>query len=194
MAIPTEPVRRKSSGGLLFGAGALVLLLVGGALFIALRPKPVEVKPPEVAQTPPPVKVPEVVKAPEGKPEPPEPAAAPQKPEVKPEVKPELAAIKANAKSDHGGDVPAKAAALPPEVAAELTDAEKALAGGDTREAIRLARHSLLVKKSGRAFSIITLANCKQGDLGGAKAAMHSVESRDAARVKHECKAAGIDL
>ena len=54
--------------------------------------------------------------------------------------------------------------------------------------------HRTTSEKSGRAFAIIARANCKQGDLGGAKAAMHSVDSRDLARVKHECKAAGIDL
>jgi eukaryotic-like serine/threonine-protein kinase len=89
---------------------------------------------------------------------------------------------------------PGKSETLPPEVLAELKEAEAALSSGDAREAVRLARHSLLTKSSGRAFSVITRAMCKQGDLGGAKASLHSVDKSELARVKRECKAAGLDL
>jgi hypothetical protein len=51
-----------------------------------------------------------------------------------------------------------------------------------------------LAKQTGRAFSVITRAMCKQGDLGGAKASVHSVDKGDLGRVKRDCKAAGIDL
>ena len=85
-------------------------------------------------------------------------------------------------------------APLPADVAAELQQAEQALSSGDAKEAVRLARHSLIVKPSGRAFSLIARGMCKEGDLGGARAALHSVEKADTARVKRDCKAAGIDL
>ena len=61
-------------------------------------------------------------------------------------------------------------------------------------EAVRQARHTLSAVKSSRAFSIITRAYCKQGDLGDAKAALHSVGSTDRSRVLRYCKAAGTDL
>ncbi len=103
-------------------------------------------------------------------------------PEVKPEVKPE-----------HHAHAPAKAEALPPEVAADLDAAERALAGGNVAESLHLARRTLNVQKSARAFSIITRAYCKQGDLGNAKAAFHSVGGERGA-VLRACKSLGVDL
>ena len=88
----------------------------------------------------------------------------------------------------------AKAEIIPAEVLDEIQAAEKALGSGDAREAIRLARHSLLAKQTGRAFAVITRAMCKQGDLGGAKASLHSVDKGELSRVKRDCKASGIDL
>jgi serine/threonine-protein kinase len=83
---------------------------------------------------------------------------------------------------------------LDPAVALELDAAERALTGGDASEAIRLARHSLLAKKSSRAFALIARAYCRAGDLGNARAALHSVRGADLARVKQDCKKSGIDL
>jgi serine/threonine-protein kinase len=82
---------------------------------------------------------------------------------------------------------------LPADVVAELDAAEKAI-DADPQEAIRQARHTLSTAKSSRAFSVITRAYCKQGDLGNAKAALHSVGAGDRARVLKYCKAAGTDL
>lgn len=82
--------------------------------------------------------------------------------------------------------------ALPPEIKAELDDAEKKI-DSDPQEAIRVARRSLQETKSPRAFSIVTRAFCKLGDLGNAKAQLHNVGG-DRARVLKFCKAAGTDL
>jgi hypothetical protein len=78
-------------------------------------------------------------------------------------------------------------------VAAELDAAEKSI-DSDPGEAVRQARHTLATTKSSRAFSIIARGFCKQGDLGNAKAALHSVGGGDRARVLKYCKAAGTDL
>jgi len=88
---------------------------------------------------------------------------------------------------------PAKKDALPPEVVGELDAAETAI-DSDPAEAIRQARHTLAAAKSSRAFSIIARGFCKQGDLGNAKAALHSVGGADRPRVLKYCKAAGTDL
>jgi eukaryotic-like serine/threonine-protein kinase len=84
-------------------------------------------------------------------------------------------------------------AALPPEVAAELDEAERALAGGKTSEAVRMARHSFLTQSSARGYSIITRAFCAERDLGNSKANFPHVGG-DRARVARACKQAGIDL
>ncbi|MCU1283006.1 MAG: serine/threonine-protein kinase [bacterium] len=88
---------------------------------------------------------------------------------------------------------PSKKESLPPEIAAELDAAEKAI-DGEPAEAVRQARHTLSTAKSSRAFSIIARGFCKQGDLGNAKAALHSVGGGDRGRVLKYCKAAGTDL
>jgi hypothetical protein len=50
------------------------------------------------------------------------------------------------------------------------------------------------VQKSSRAFSLIARAQCKTGDLGNARAALHSVAAQDRTRVFRECKQFGVDL
>jgi hypothetical protein len=94
----------------------------------------------------------------------------------------------------HSANTKAHGEALDPAVAAELDAAESALSSGDANEALRLARHSLLAAKSGRAFALIARSYCRAGDLGNAKAALHSVRAADVARVKAECRRAGIEL
>ena len=88
---------------------------------------------------------------------------------------------------------PHVAEALPPEVVAELDEAERAVAANPT-EAIRLARHSLTRKQSSRAFSIIARAFCHRGDLGNAKAALLSVGGGDRGRVLRACRDLGVSL
>jgi len=63
----------------------------------------------------------------------------------------------------------------------ELDAAEKSI-DSDPGEAIRQARHTLAAAKSSRAFSIIARGFCRQGDLGNAKAALHSVGGADRPR------------
>jgi serine/threonine-protein kinase len=92
------------------------------------------------------------------------------------------------AKAAHGGTTES----LPPEVKAELDDAEKQI-DSNPQEAIRMARHTLQEAKSARAFSIVTRAFCKLGDLGNAKAGLHNVGGERARVIKY-CKAAGTDL
>jgi eukaryotic-like serine/threonine-protein kinase len=83
---------------------------------------------------------------------------------------------------------------LPPEVVAELDAAEQALSGGDTANALHLARKTLTVQKSGRAFSVITRAYCRAGDLGNAKANFNSVSGAERSGVVRACKKYEIDL
>ncbi len=83
---------------------------------------------------------------------------------------------------------------LPADVHADLEAAEAALARGDAREAKRLAQHSLLGKRSGRAFAILTRAACRDGDLTNARANLRNVGAGERAGVLRACAAAGLDL
>jgi serine/threonine-protein kinase len=73
-----------------------------------------------------------------------------------------------------------------------LQAAERAIES-DPQEAIRLARHTMTTAKTSRAFAIVARAYCRQGDLGNAKAALHSVGGERANVVKY-CKSVGTDL
>ena len=83
---------------------------------------------------------------------------------------------------------------LSPAAAADLDDAEKALAAGKPGEAIRLAQHSLYAERSARAYAVIARARCAEGDLGNAKAALAQVEPRARPAVVRACHALGVDL
>jgi hypothetical protein len=72
--------------------------------------------------------------------------------------------------------------------------ARAALERGDTREAKRLAQHSLLGKRTGRAFTILTRAACRESDLTNARAGLRNVPGADKAAVLKACAAAGLDL
>jgi len=85
-------------------------------------------------------------------------------------------------------------AAVPADVRADLDGAEAALARGDTREAKRLAQHSLLGQRTGRAFVILTRAACRDGDLANARAGLRNVAGAERAGVVKACAAAGLDL
>ena len=82
---------------------------------------------------------------------------------------------------------------MPAEIAGDLETAEKAI-DGDPSEAIRVARRTMATAKTSRAFSIVARAFCKQGNLGDAKAQLHSVSGGDRARVVKYCKSVGTDL
>jgi serine/threonine-protein kinase len=84
--------------------------------------------------------------------------------------------------------------ALPDDVRTDLEAAEQALVRGDTREAKRLAQHSLLGKRTARAFSVLTRAACRDGDLANARAALRNAASSDRPSILKACAAAGLDL
>ena len=88
----------------------------------------------------------------------------------------------------------AKDAALAPEAARDLDEAEAALEAGKAADALRLAQHSLYAQKSSRAYALIARARCAQGDLGNAKAALAQVAARDRSAVVRACGKLGIEL
>jgi len=88
----------------------------------------------------------------------------------------------------------AKDAALAPEAARDLDEAEAALEAGKAADALRLAQHSLYTQKSSRAYALIVRARCAQGDLGNAKAALAQVSARDRSSVVRACGKLGIEL
>ena len=87
-----------------------------------------------------------------------------------------------------------KEAALSPEAARDLDEAEAALGAGKPTDAIRLAQHSLYAQKSGRAYAVMARARCAEGDLGNAKAALAHVSARDRATVVRACGKLGVEL
>jgi serine/threonine-protein kinase len=103
----------------------------------------------------------------------------------------------ATAKSEKGATAAArqsdKSDALPPAVAADLATAERLIASNGG-EAIRLARRTLVTAKTSRAFSVIARAYCHEGNLGDAKAALHSVSRAERGRVLKYCKSVGTEL
>jgi hypothetical protein len=84
--------------------------------------------------------------------------------------------------------------AAPDDVRADLEGAEAALARGDTREAKRLAQHSLLGMRTSHAFSIVTRAACRDRDLTNARAGLRNVSASDRPAVLKACAATGLDL
>ena len=186
-AIPPTMASKTSDGKkAAFIVGALLAAIGGTVGVIKLTSKPSDLPvagstsaPPQIAPpqiAPPQIAPPQIAPPPTG-------ATVVAPPPPPPKV--ELQSSKVSA--------PSKRETLPPEVAAELEAAEKAI-DTEPAEAVRQARHTLSTAKSSRAFSIIARGFCRQGDLGNAKAALHSVGSGDRARVIKYCKAAGTDL
>jgi serine/threonine-protein kinase len=124
----------------------------------------------------------------------PQPANRPAKaaPAVVPAEPPQPASVNANAKKEHA--VKPSHETLPDEVKSDLDDADKKLAAGDVDGALHLARRTLTVHKSSRAFALITRAYCRAGDLGNAKANFSSVAASDRAAVVSACKKQEVDL
>jgi eukaryotic-like serine/threonine-protein kinase len=178
---PTTAPKPGSSDGkkAAFIAGALLAAIAGTVGVMKLTQKPSLPPMPATATLPPKVET-----APPPKLDAPPPPPPPAKVETASPPKVELQSAPAKV---------TKKEVLPLEAQAELDAAESVL-DADPSEAIRQARHSLSTAKSSRAFSVITRAYCKQGDLGNAKAALHSVGAADRARVLKYCKAAGTDL
>jgi serine/threonine protein kinase len=103
-------------------------------------------------------------------------------------------AAKEPAHTGKSAAVKGKEAALSPEAARDLDDAEAALDAGKTADALRLAQHSLYAQKSSRAYAVIARARCAQGDLGNAKAALAQVAARDRSTVVRACGKLGVEL
>ncbi|WP_163870356.1 serine/threonine protein kinase [Myxococcus eversor] len=86
---------------------------------------------------------------------------------------------------------------LSDEVRQLLADAERALNGGDTLEAIRLARSSQRREPKViplASYSLLTRAFCRQGDLSNAKAQWPKVPRLEQARVRKYCKQHDIEF
>src|SRR5262245_41442611 len=138
-------------------------------------------------------------------PAPPPPPSTPPKAAVEPPAKvdtPTPAEPDATTRTMGGKVLPAKRAdsgkakdaALAPEAARDLDEAEAALEAGKAADALRLAQHSLYAQKSSRAYALIVRARCAQGDLGNAKAALAQVAARDRSSVVRACGKLGIEL
>lgn len=85
---------------------------------------------------------------------------------------------------------PGAAGDAPEEVAA----AEAALAAGRLADAARLATHSLLTRKTARAFAVLTIVQCKRGDLGGAKTWFGQVTGSAKTAARKVCLGEGVEL
>ncbi|WP_043413873.1 serine/threonine-protein kinase [Archangium violaceum] len=83
---------------------------------------------------------------------------------------------------------------VPEVVRKDLEEAERALAAGDTREALRLARRSQRTKITGGSFSLLTRAYCREGDLANARAQWGRVPSAERNRVRQYCNPYDINL
>jgi outer membrane biosynthesis protein TonB len=197
--VPVPPTHRAAQGGSkapVYAGVIIALAGVGVAAWIGMLKKP---------SNPPPANV--VSATPSTEPVAKTPSPPPENPPVSPETKPAPAASVAPAPSEapapaHKGPAsktaerPAKGGheALPAEVAGDLDAAEKALGSGDPANALHLARRTLGVQKSGRAFAVITRVYCRQGDLGNAKATFQQVPPALRQGVVHFCKMHDVDL
>jgi serine/threonine protein kinase len=125
----------------------------------------------------------------------PTPTAKPEEPTPEPKVEEPKVVVKDSkpAKEPKEPKAP-KEAALVPEAAKDLDEAQAALSAGKYTEAIRLAQHSLFAQKTSRAHALIAQARCGQGDLGNARAALAQVAARDRSAVVRACGKLGVDL
>jgi hypothetical protein len=188
-AIPPTTAPTKNDGKrLAFAAAALVVLVGGGLGAIQLLKAPPAIPGP-TATTTVPTKV-ESPAPPTVTPNVEHPATIPP-PTTMPTPTSQPTGANVELKSSPPAK-PGKREAVPAEVAADLEAAEKAI-DSDPQEAIRLARHTLATTKTSHAFAIVARAFCKQGDLGNAKAALHSVAGERQSVLKY-CKNVGTDL
>ena len=201
----TAPNDRKT---LLIGGGALGVAVVCLGLVVALGPKLRHRDKPV-----PPVTVTTV--EPSTKPAAVEPVAKPataEKPSTVPTTPPTPAtvdkpAVVTNSNAPNPGKpstgtksvgpskgVAAALAAETPEAKAKLDEAESLIGTENYQRGIQLARQSLTLAKSARAYKLIALAYCKAGDLSNSKASFFSVARADRAPVIAACRKQDIDL
>ncbi|NTX53337.1 serine/threonine-protein kinase [Myxococcus sp. CA039A] len=77
---------------------------------------------------------------------------------------------------------------------ADLELAEKALASGDTSEALHLVRRSQRSQVTGASFALLTRVHCRQGDLSNARTVWLRVPTAERAQVRQYCKQYDIAL
>ena len=172
---PTEKVNRGGKG--IIVAGALVVV-AGAAAFVFLRGQQ-QPQQPTVAARPD-----AFVMAP-----------PPSKPDAAVVLAPVDAAVTETAHVEkHHETQSEKTETLPPEAAADLADARKALDAGDIKEAVRKADHSLRVKQSGRAYGMLAESYCVAGDIGSVRAWWPHVPKGDRKRISGVCKKHGLDV
>jgi hypothetical protein len=103
---------------------------------------------------------------------------------------------KATVKKGGGHSAPAAAEPIPPDVAAQLAEADRLLAAGDAGEAIRKTRQSFFTLKTARGWALLARAFCAKGDLENAKASFRNLRAGTPERgaATRACKAHGIEL
>jgi eukaryotic-like serine/threonine-protein kinase len=128
--------------------------------------------------------------------------------EAEPEPEPETEATEAEAETGNGGghgDGSGKKRqssrneeqapqALPPEVAADLAAAQRALSDGDTKQAVLHANRVLRSHRSQRAFAIKTRALCVQQNLSDARASWLNLRGGARREVARFCSRHNIHL
>ena len=112
---------------------------------------------------------------------------------------PAIANANVNANAKKGGahaGAHVAAESIPPEVAAQLAEADRQLAAGDAGEAIRKARQSFFTLKTDRGWALLARAFCAKGDLENAKASFRNLRAGAPERTAavRACKSHGIDL
>jgi len=203
----TERVERdgSSSKSFFIMVGVAVVAVVGFMLYrgslekqrekaleAAATTPPPSPPPPPTTATAPAAPAPPPAAAPAADP-PPKAEPAPSEPTTAAPTAPTMGGGK-SAPTKRADGAKAKDAALAPEAARDLDDAEAALEAGKAADALRLAQHSLYTQKSSRAYALIARARCAQGDLGNAKAALAQVAARDRSAVVRACGKLGIEL
>jgi len=203
----TERVERdgSSSKSFFIMVGVAVVAVVGFMLYrgnlekqrekaleAAATTPPPSPPPPPTTATAPAAPAPPTAAAPAADP-PPKAEPAPSAPTTAAPTAPAMGGGK-SAPTKRADGAKAKDAALAPEAARDLDDAEAALEAGKAADALRLAQHSLYAQKSSRAYALIARARCAQGDLGNAKAALAQVAARDRSAVVRACGKLGIEL
>jgi serine/threonine-protein kinase len=176
IAITSAPAPTKKTSPLIWLGALAIVGALGGGLAMRNSSTPPPTRPPATVPSPPPSSSPSPSSP---TPPPPPPAAVDPTPPHKPPAAPPR---------------PRDEAPLPDDVRSDLTAADSALSRGETREAKRLAQHSLLGRKTSRAFSILTRAACRESDLTNARANLRNVGKPDRASVLSACAAAGLDL
>jgi serine/threonine protein kinase len=187
-ASPAPAARPRSSAGI---AAAVVALLavIGGLGWWFLRPAPVPVpsNPPVAANPPTEPTPPKVDPPPTAPPADPAPVAQAQPPTPPAPTTEPKSTPRPTARPD-------KPEALPQEVRAALEEAERALASGDTRAAIRTAQRSQQVQNTEAARLLLGRAYCHQRDLSNARAQWRTLSTQGKSQLRKYCAQYNIEL